>query len=435
MAGNFSEIESQGNISLKFGFLGLGMGGCAIAAECANKETQIKNNKYPYRAILVNTNSQDFNKIEIKNQGNVRKIQLEGYEQGAARNPQVGEEAFVKHETKIFEAVKQEFEDRDFIWITCGLGGGTGTGALLKAIEMLYEHDYNFGLLLTLPRDAEALKVLENATSRIRSIAMNQEAFGSIVLIDNAKLYRKFEEENPSALANEYTSYSNKYIADALHEINLVTSSFTPFSDTHFDASEFAQVINTPGVLSLAKLELKSNQLDTENPLGYLTQLGNALEKGVLYDTEREELESAKKSALSIVTSPLRAGRLYNFSFLNQMENFLKERTPYVDERPIAPYVNKHTTKKEEDIVKFYSVVAGLPLPKRVSDIIDEITRIKEEREQANSKKSNAVLNKLFAFDDSVQEEKPKKKKLNFGAEPEVEVADDSQPAKKKLSF
>lgn len=91
--------------------------------------------------------------------------------------------------------------------------------------------------------------------------------------------------------------------------------------------------------------------------------------------------------------------------------------------------------KKEEDIVKFYSVVAGLPLPKRVSDIIDEITRIKEEREQANSKKSNAVLNKLFAFDDSVQEEKPKKKKLNFGAEPEVEVADDSQPAKKKLSF
>ncbi len=28
-----------------------------------------------------------------------------------------------------------------------------------------------------------------------------------------------------------------------------------------------------------------------------------------------------------------------------------------------------------------------------------------------------------------------KKKKLNFGAEPEVEVADDSQPAKKKLSF
>lgn len=52
--------------------------------------------------------------------------------------------------------------------------------------------------------------------------------------------------------------------------------------------------------------------------------------------------------------------------------------------------------QKEEDIVKFYSVVAGLPLPKRVSDIIDEITRIKEEREQANSKKSNAVLNKLL---------------------------------------
>lgn len=39
------------------------------------------------------------------------------------------------------------------------------------------------------------------------------------------------------------------------------------------------------------------------------------------------------------------------------MENFLKERTPYVDERPIAPYVNKHTTKKEEDIVKFIQLL------------------------------------------------------------------------------
>lgn len=90
--------------------------------------------------------------------------------------------------------------------------------------------------------------------------------------------------------------------------------------------------------------------------------------------------------------------------------------------------------KKEEDIVKFYSVVAGLPLPKRVSDIIDEITRIKEEREQANSKKSNAVLNKLLHS--MIQyKKKSLKEKLNFGAEPEAEVADDSQPTKKKLSF
>ena len=54
MAGNFSEIESQGNISLKFGFLGLGMGGCAIAAECANKETQIKiTNTHIVRFLLI----------------------------------------------------------------------------------------------------------------------------------------------------------------------------------------------------------------------------------------------------------------------------------------------------------------------------------------------------------------------------------------------
>ena len=54
MAGNFSEIESQGNISLKFGFLGLGMGGCAIAQSAQIKKHKLKiTNTHIVRFLLI----------------------------------------------------------------------------------------------------------------------------------------------------------------------------------------------------------------------------------------------------------------------------------------------------------------------------------------------------------------------------------------------
>src|SRR5690348_3511672 len=84
--------DSDVEISLKFGFLGLGMGGSSIAAACADIETGKKNLKYPYTSLLINTNKVDLEKIEIKN--SLIKKMVIGNGKGAGRNLTVGEEIF-----------------------------------------------------------------------------------------------------------------------------------------------------------------------------------------------------------------------------------------------------------------------------------------------------------------------------------------------------
>lgn len=122
---NINEREDL-DLSLKFGFLGLGMGGCSIAYECANIKTKIVNNMHPYTALLINTNEVDLRKFQETT--NVRKYQLKGYEKGAGRNIEIGEQAYVEHKEEISNLIRGYFADRDFVWIVCGLGGGTGTG-------------------------------------------------------------------------------------------------------------------------------------------------------------------------------------------------------------------------------------------------------------------------------------------------------------------
>ncbi|MDA6131179.1 hypothetical protein OSK38_27920, partial [Escherichia coli] len=88
-----------------------------------------------------------------------------GNGKGAGRNLTVGEEIFKEHKDQILQAVNTQFEDSDFIWIVAGLGGGTGTGSIIQAAELLYRNGFQkkFGLILTLPRKTEGKTVLSNA--------------------------------------------------------------------------------------------------------------------------------------------------------------------------------------------------------------------------------------------------------------------------------
>ena len=175
------------DISLKFGFIGLGMGGCSIAYECATVNQNVRNNKYPYTAVLINTNNVDLRKLPDRT--NTMKFLLRGYERGAGRDIQLGEEAFKKYKDEISKIVIDFFEDRDFLFVVCGLGGGTGTGSIIEAIRLLHSSGYagRFGLILTLPRDQEGSQILDNAIKRLQVIAKAMRGIGSILQVDNQK--------------------------------------------------------------------------------------------------------------------------------------------------------------------------------------------------------------------------------------------------------
>lgn len=365
-------------ISLKFGYFGLGMGGGSIANECANIRTNIKNNMSPYTGVVVNSNEVDLAKIP--NSTNVKKFQLKGYEKGAGRDMEVGEQAFLTHVDSITKLVNEYLSDRDFVWITCGLGGGTGAGSILEAVKLLGRNGFRnkMGLILTLPRDQEGKKVIENAVNRLQFITKAMNGLGSIILVDNNMLFEKYLEENENAHIEEYLSYSNRFIAETIHEMNLVTASFKPLGGQHFDSSEFLNAISQSGIISISKTMLKESSVDVENAGTYLPAIRTSIENGIL--SNGYQYNTARRAAVSMIARPGTAERIFTMSFTKKIEDVLDELCPLAEERPVSAYVSEASKEQQKQSdVYVYTIIAGLSLPKRVSDLIKKYNELNEK--------------------------------------------------------
>lgn len=363
-------------LSVRFGFLGLGMGGSSIAAACSEISTNKTNDRYPYTSLLVNTNTVDLEKIDSKNPYTTKLVIGNG--EGAGRNIEVGEKMFVADEKKVLTAINNQFKSTDFVWIVAGLGGGTGTGSVIQAIRLLMTNGFSkrFGLILTLPRTNEGSTVLDNALQRLQMINNAMNGLGSIILVDNQKLYDYFTEHKENASIAEYLDFSNRFVAETLHEMNVITSSFKPFGDNHFDSSEFKNLIKTPGVLHFARFTTKAHEVDAAQSISHIGKLKEQIENGVLSDGYN--LTHSTRLAVSILANQPTANRLFNFKFTNAIENEITAIAPLSNERPIAQYVYQSKDAKE---VYFYAVFAGLKLPKRVNELIAENNRLIELKE------------------------------------------------------
>ncbi len=395
-------------LSLKMGFFGLGMGGCSIAAECASIKTNVKNNKNPYTSILVNTNQLDLDKIP--DSPTIRKLALKGYEKGAGRDIEIGERAFRENKEEVAELVKEYFQDREFIWVVTGLGGGTGTGSVIEAVRLLYNEGFagRVGMILTTPRDKEGYTVIDNAVARLKTFAQAMGNLGCMLLVDNQKLYDMYLEKNKSATITEYLEYSNEFIAQTLHEINAVTASFHPFGGYHFDSSELLKMFNTAGVLSFSKVTLKESATDAEKVTSYLPEFKRSVQEGILSDGHK--LSSAERAAVSLITKNSAAERIFTMDFINSIEEELERIAPIADEKPVATYSVPEPKINE---VYVYAIFAGLSLPKRIADLVKKHGELAEMME---AKEEDDVLSALSSY-------KIEKKQKNKFAFPDSEVS------------
>lgn len=100
---------------------------------------------------------------------------------GAGAIPQVGEEAAREAEDEL----KQVIQGADIVFITCGLGGGTGTGAAPFIAQLSKEAGILTVAICTYPFKAEGLIRMENAEwglERLRNIT------DTVIVVPNDKL-------------------------------------------------------------------------------------------------------------------------------------------------------------------------------------------------------------------------------------------------------
>lgn len=383
------------NISLKYGFFGLGMGGTSIAHACAGMRLSAKNGQRPYTAMLINSNEMDL--LKLPDYPNIKKITLTGYERGVGRDIQLGQEAFNVHKEAIAETIQSYFGDRDYIFICCGLGGGTGTGAVIEAIRLLHTTGFagRFGLLLTLPRRNEGRKVLDNALQRLQVIKRAMQGLGAIVVVDNEKLFQTGLHQNQSV--EDFMKSSNRHVAQLLHDLNIVTASYKPYGSYHFDASEWLNMLKTGGCLHIGKCVLPAQSVDLGSPVTYMEALKQSVLSGEL--SAGYDLQDAISSAVSIVADSSAAKRLFTHAFVEQIQSFLHESTPILDENPVATYVGQQPGQ-----IIIYTVFAGLNFPDSVMKLTDELVEL-ERRVEERNQKTDTIAVTLAGFKSQVKKE------------------------------
>ena len=100
---------------------------------------------------------------------------------GSGSNPRVGREAAMESQQEI----KKKIGNADMVFITCGLGGGTGTGAAPVVAEIAKKMGALTIGIITLPFTVEGRKRIENAMEGLERL---ESLVDTLIVIPNDKL-------------------------------------------------------------------------------------------------------------------------------------------------------------------------------------------------------------------------------------------------------
>lgn len=129
--------------------------------------------------IAINTDAQDLLYTNANQKILIGKESTQGL--GAGSNPKVGEEAAKENESDI----KKKIANSDMVFITCGMGGGTGTGAAPVVAKLAKKQNSLVIGVVTMPFTIEGQKRIENAVMGLERL---EAVADTLIVIPNDKL-------------------------------------------------------------------------------------------------------------------------------------------------------------------------------------------------------------------------------------------------------
>ncbi|MFA9289700.1 MAG: cell division protein FtsZ [Solirubrobacteraceae bacterium] len=161
--------------------------------------------------IICNTDAQALNNSSVPNKIQLGASITEGL--GAGANPEVGEQAAIES----MEEIKAVLSDNTkMIFITAGLGGGTGTGAAPVIASIAKEMGILVVAIVTIPFNFEGKRRIDQAEEGIKSLRKNVD---SLIVINNNKLrelYGDLGYKSGFAKADEVLLSASKGIAEVI---------------------------------------------------------------------------------------------------------------------------------------------------------------------------------------------------------------------------
>lgn len=170
--------------------------------------------------IAINTDAQDLLYTNSDVKILIGKDLTKGL--GAGSNPKLGENAARENENEIKEAIK----GADMVFITCGLGGGTGTGAAPVVAELVKKQNSLAVGIVTIPFTVEGNTRYQNALYGLENLRKKTD---TLIVIPNDKLLQivpNLPIHVAFKVADEILTNAVKGIAEMITRTGLVNLDF-----------------------------------------------------------------------------------------------------------------------------------------------------------------------------------------------------------------
>ncbi len=209
--------------------------------------------------ICANTDQQALDGSGVKNVIQLGNALTKGL--GAGANPEVGREAALEDR----ERIKELIGGTDMLFITAGMGGGTGTGAAPVVAEMAKEMGVLTVAVVTKPFPFEGPKRMKAAEDGIAELSKHVD---SIITIPNAKLLtalgKKTSLLDAFKAANDVLLGAVQGIAELITRPGLIN---VDFADVKTVMSEMGMSMMGTGVASGDERATKAANAAISSPL------------------------------------------------------------------------------------------------------------------------------------------------------------------------
>lgn len=213
--GDDEELASLlGTMSTQVKVIGCGGGGTNTVARCV--EAGIDNVDF----VACNTDAQHLLMVKAPRKVLLGKRTTRGL--GAGSLPQIGEDAALESETDLRLAL----QGADMVFITCGLGGGTGTGSAPVVAKVARDLGALTIAVCTLPFSVEGAVRMQNAE---RGLTRLRELCDTVIVIPNDKLLEiapRLPLQAAFKVADELLFRSIKGITELITKPGLVNLDF-----------------------------------------------------------------------------------------------------------------------------------------------------------------------------------------------------------------
>jgi len=245
----------------------IGVGGCGGNAI----DHMINKNLTGVEFICANTDMQALKKSRASHILQIGQAMTKGL--GAGAKPEIGKQAAIEDKEKIINSIK----GADMLFITAGMGGGTGTGAAPVIAKIAKELGILTIAVVTKPFLFEGKRTLI-AAEGINELVQNVD---SLIVIPNEKLMEVLGENIPFLeafnAANDVLHNAVSGISEIINSPGLVN---VDFADVKTVMSEMGMAMIGSGVAQGEHRAYKASQAAVASPLLEDVNLVNA--RGVL---------------------------------------------------------------------------------------------------------------------------------------------------------